>query len=76
MPATLDSDLEKAIHDRLQKAGIHMDEIRPIVDNGNVRLVGTLHFETQRRGILKIVTSIDGVKRVEDQLLVEMKKKK
>jgi osmotically-inducible protein OsmY len=76
MQATLDSDLEKTIHDRLQKAGIHMDEIRPIVDSGNVKLIGTLHFETQRRGILKIVTAIDGVKRVEDQMLVEMKKRK
>jgi osmotically-inducible protein OsmY len=75
MAVVSDSEIEKTIHDRLQKAGIHMDEIRAIVDQAKVRMVGKLHFETQRRGILKLVSSVDGVERVDDQMLVEMKSK-
>jgi osmotically-inducible protein OsmY len=73
MAVVSDHDIEKAIHDRLQKAGIHLGEIRAVIDRGNVRMVGKLQFETQRRGILKLVSSIDGVQRVDDQMLVEMK---
>lgn len=76
MHATLDSELEKTIHDRLQRTGVPLDQIRAIVDRGNVRLVGTLQFETQRRGILKLISAIEGVQRVDDQLLVETKKRK
>jgi osmotically-inducible protein OsmY len=76
MHATLDGELEKTIHERLQRAGVSVDQIRPIVDRGNVRLVGTLQFETQRRSILKLVTAVDGVQRVDDQLLVETKKRR
>jgi len=76
MAHVADSEIEKAVHDRLQKAGIHLDEVRAIVDRANVRLVGTLQFETQRRGILKLVTSVDGVQRVDDQLLVKLIKVK
>lgn len=75
MAVASDNELEKTIHDRLQKAGIHLGEIRAIVDRANVRMVGTLQFETQRRGILKLISSIDGVQRVDDQMLVQMKAK-
>lgn len=76
MAVATDSELERVIHERLVKAGIHLDQVRAIVDRGNVRLVGTLQFETQRRAFLKLVNSIDGVQRVDDQMLVEMKKKR
>jgi osmotically-inducible protein OsmY len=75
MAVVSDSEIEKTIHDRLQKAGIHLDAIRAIVDHANVRMVGKLQFETQRRGILKLVSSVDGVERVDDQMLVEMRGK-
>jgi osmotically-inducible protein OsmY len=76
MAVVPDSELEKTIHERMVKAGIHLDQVRAIVDRGNVRLVGTLQFENQRRAFLKLVSSVDGVQRVDDQMMVEMKKKK
>ncbi len=76
MPAVADSEIGKAIHDRLTKAGVHQDEIRAIVDRANVRLVGTLQFENQRRALLKLISSIDGVQRVEDQLMVKTIRRK
>jgi osmotically-inducible protein OsmY len=76
MAAVADNEIEKAIHDRFQKAGVHQDEIRAIVERANVRLVGTLQFETQRGGILKLVSSVDGVQRVDDQLMVKTIKRK
>jgi osmotically-inducible protein OsmY len=71
-----DDELEKLIHDRLQRCGVSPDQIRAIVDQGKVKLVGTLQFETQRRGILKAITAIEGVQRVDDQMLVETKKRR
>ena len=45
-------------------------------DRANVRLVGNLDFENQRRGIIKLISSIDGVQRVDDQMMVKTVKRK
>jgi osmotically-inducible protein OsmY len=76
MRVILDNEIEKAVHDRLQRVGANMDKIRATVSEGRVKLMGYLEFETQRRTFLKVVSAVEGVERVDDQMLVEMKKKK
>lgn len=76
MNAIPDSDILKAIHDRLQRAGASQERIRATVDHGNVKLMGSLQFEMQRRSYLKVVSSVAGVARIDDQMQVSTKKKK
>lgn len=75
MDAIPDGDLLKSVHDRLQRAGANQDRIRATVDHGNVKLMGALQFEMQRRGYLKVVSAIAGVKRIDDHMQVSASKK-
>ena len=59
----------------VQAGGGSQSKITVTVRNGNVTLTGTLRFELHRRSIVKSAGSVDGVRRVFDNLKVEPPKK-
>lgn len=71
-----DKSLLRTIVQKLSQRGNGSQmKVTPTVRGGDVTLSGTLSFEHQRRFILRIASSILGVRRVIDQMRVVAKKK-
>ncbi len=68
-----DKTLLKLVIQKLARNGT--GHITPTIRGGDVTLTGTLRYEHQRRSILKCASGISGVRRVIDQMIVELKKK-
>ncbi|MEZ6116978.1 MAG: BON domain-containing protein [Pirellulaceae bacterium] len=70
-----DKTLLKTVTQKLLRTGSSSSRITPTVRSGDVTLAGVIGFEHERRGIVRSVSSIPGVRRVIDQLrLIERKK--
>jgi osmotically-inducible protein OsmY len=71
-----DKNLQQNVNRKLiQKCG-GSNRIAAIVKNGDVTVSGTIKLEFERKLIIRTLTTIQGVGRVNDQLKVEEKKKR
>lgn len=55
------------------RLGGGQSHINASVDRGSIVLSGTIQFEMQRQSVMKVVSSIPGVRRVMDPLCVKAK---
>jgi osmotically-inducible protein OsmY len=69
-----DKTLLKSISQRLARTGTSGTRITATVQQGTVTLSGKLLYEIQRSPIVKAVSRIAGVRRVNDQLQLAPKK--
>lgn len=66
-----DKELAKTVSKRLVRAGGgSQSALTTVVQQGTVTLSGMLRYESQRRPILKAISAITGVSRINDQLKV------
>ena len=71
-----DKTLLKNVLQKLVRKGTgSQSRVTAAARNGDVTLMGTVGYEHQRRAIVRSVSSVSGVRRVIDQLRVELKKK-
>ena len=71
-----DKVLLKNVSQRLMRlGGGTTGRVTATVRNGEVTMTGTIGFEHERRNILNTATAVSGVRRVNDQLRVEAKRK-
>ncbi len=69
-----DKELSKSVNKRMMRAGSgSQSHLTAIVQQGTVTLSGLLKYESQRRPLLKAISSIAGVSRVIDQLQLSPK---
>jgi osmotically-inducible protein OsmY len=64
--------LQKVQH-KLSRLGGAQTGITASFNAGNVTLSGTIQYEMQRKSIMKVATSVPGVRRVIDQLKMKPK---
>ena len=67
-----DKELLKTVNRRLTRGG--GGSVAATVQRGTVTLTGKLQYEAQRRPIMKVVSSIAGVRNVNDQLQLVIKR--
>ncbi|MEQ8791926.1 MAG: BON domain-containing protein [Pirellulaceae bacterium] len=65
-----DKELLKTVNKRLSRGG---GRVSAAVHQGTVTLTGSIQYEAQRRPIVKDITSISGVRGVNDQLRLKPK---
>ena len=71
-----DKDLLKAVNQRLARTGTaSQSKVNVSVQQGNVTLTGTLQHAIQRSPIVKAVSRVAGVRRVNDQMQHVAKKR-
>ena len=73
---TSDKELAKTVSKRLVHrtgGGSRISALTTLVQQGTVTLSGMLRYESQRRPILKAISAIAGVSRINDQLKVAPK---
>ena len=61
------------VHQKLSRLGGAQSGITATFSSGNVILSGTIQYEMQRKSIMKVATSVPGVRRVIDQLKMKPK---
>ncbi len=67
-----DKTILKKVNQRLMRSGLGSGcRVTATVRSGQVSLSGNIQYENQRRPALKAVGSVEGVKRVVDQLQVQ-----
>jgi osmotically-inducible protein OsmY len=67
-----DKRLLQKVEQRIARAGLgSQTKVRVTIRNGDVTVSGTLQYETQRRPVLHATRSVEGVRRVVDQLQVK-----
>ncbi len=72
-----DKSLLQKVNQRLMRTGTGgKTRVTAAVRRGDVTLTGTLQFEMQRRSIMRAASSVPGVRRVIDQMTLEVKKPK
>jgi hypothetical protein len=70
-----DKDLLKSINQRLARTGTSsQSKVNVSVQQGNVTLTGTLQHAIQRSPILKAISQVAGIRRVNDQMQHTAKK--
>ena len=76
MDTVPDNTLLKRVNDKLSRTGAGAQaKVTAAVRAGDVTLSGILQYEIQRRPLLKAATSVAGVRRVIDQMRVELRKR-
>ena len=72
-----DKRVSQEVHQRLSRTGLGSQaKVTVQVRNGDVTLSGVLQYETQRHPVVQAVRSVEGVRRVVDQLQVKAAPKK
>jgi len=67
-----DKRVLQKVEQRISRTGLGSHaKIKVTIRNGDVTLSGTLQYETQRRPVLQATRSVEGVRRVVDQLQVK-----
>lgn len=67
-----DKRVLQKVEQRISRAGLGSHtKVKVAIRNGDVTLSGTLQYETQRRPVLQATRSVEGVRRVMDQLQVK-----
>ena len=76
MDVVSDKVLLTKVNQRIERSGSGgQNHVKADVRRGDVTLTGMLQFEISRSSIVKQVSAIAGVRRVIDQMKVEVKKK-
>jgi osmotically-inducible protein OsmY len=71
-----DKSLLMQVNQRLMRSGAgSQGKVSATVRSGDVTLTGTLRYEHERSSFLRTASSINGVRRVIDQMQIETKKK-
>ena len=71
-----DKNLQRSVDQKLAQRGAgSQSRVTATVRSGAVTLTGTLHYEHERRAIVRSASSVSGVNRVIDNLTVAIKKK-
>ena len=66
-----DKRLLQKVEQRLSRTGLgSQSKITVLIRNGDVTLSGNLQYDSQRRPVLHAARSVDGVRRIVDQLQV------
>lgn len=68
-----DRALLQKVHQKLSRLGGAQNGITASFNGGNIVLSGTIQYEMQRRSVMKVATSVPGVRRVIDQLKMKPK---
>ncbi|QDU77719.1 BON domain protein [Bremerella volcania] len=72
-----DKDLQRKVDRTMERTGVNSQaKVKARVVNGTVELSGALQYENQRRPILKVIRSIQGVQRVNDLMACPPKPKR
>lgn len=61
---------------RLSRLGGAQRDVKATISRGDVVLSGMIQYEMQRSSLIKIATSVPGVRRVIDQLKMKPKEKR
>src|SRR5687767_7979003 len=76
MQSIPDKSVLQKVNQRLSRLGGAQGKVNVSVMRGDVTLSGTIQYEIQRASIMKVATSVPGVRRIIDQLRVKPKEKK
>ena len=68
-----DRSVLQKVNQRLARLGGAQTGINASFNAGSVVLSGTIQYEMQRKSIMKVATSVPGVRRVVDQLKIKAK---
>jgi len=72
-----DKALLKKINQRVLRAGMSsQSKVTVTIRNGHVTLSGTLQYANQRRTLLRVASSIEGVRSVTDQMQLKTLEKR
>jgi osmotically-inducible protein OsmY len=72
-----DKRVSQKVQQRLSRTGLgSQSKITVQIRNGDVTISGALQYETQRRPVVQAIRSVEGVRRVVDQLQVKAVDKK
>ena len=72
-----DKRVSQKVQQRLSRTGLgSQSKITVHIRNGDVTISGALQYETQRRPVVQAIRSVEGVRRVVDQLQVKAVDKK
>jgi hypothetical protein len=70
-----DKSVLQKVNQRLSRLGGSQGKVVASVNRGDVTLSGTIQYEMQRASIVKVATSVPGVRRVIDQLKMKPKER-
>ena len=73
MFSATDKFMIQKLNQRLARLGGAQSKIAVSSTRGDIMVSGTIEYEMQRRSILRVVTSVPGVRRVIDQLTLKPK---
>lgn len=76
MEIVSDKALLTKVNQRLARMGGAQGKVVAVVRSRDVTLTGTIQFEIQRRPITNAASSVDGIRRVIDQMTVLPAQKK
>lgn len=76
MQTVPDKSLLQKLNQRLNRLGGSGGKVVASVNRGDVTLSGTIQYEIQRSSVIKIATSVPGVRRVIDQLKTKPKERR
>jgi osmotically-inducible protein OsmY len=68
-----DNSIQKALDQKLARRGGGAVRVKSAVRGGNVTLTGTIGYEHERRPLIRVASSVPGVRRVIDQVQVAKK---
>ena len=76
MQSVPDKSVLQKVNQKLSRLGGAQGKVNASVIRGDVTLSGTIQYEMQRASIMKVATSVPGVRRVIDQLKLKPKEKR
>lgn len=76
MQSVPDKSVLQKVNQKLSRMGGAQGKVNASVTRGDVTLSGTIQYEMQRASIIKVATSVPGVRRVIDQLKLRPKEKR
>lgn len=71
-----DKSVLQHVNQRLARMGGSQGKVVASVLRGDVTLTGTIQYEMQRSSLMKVATSVPGVRRVVDQLKMKVKERR
>jgi osmotically-inducible protein OsmY len=76
MQSQPDKVVLQKVNQRLSRLGGAQGRISATISRGDVTLSGTIQYEMQRTSIMKVASSVPGVRRVVDQMKAHPKERR
>ena len=73
MQSLPDTAVLQKVNQRLSRLGGAQGKVSATISRGDVTLSGVIQYEMQRASIMKVATSVAGVRRVVDQMKIKPK---